>query len=124
VSGGAGGPGRPRLVPVPPDEPAPGAAPEARPEEGTAARRTPLVWLLAAALVLAAIGFALEARRAGLLADRLAAAEARLEAAESRLGRYDAYLNAVRSRAGALRERVDALLGALGADPDEGAPKE
>jgi hypothetical protein len=125
VSGAAGGSGRARLVPVPPGEPTPGAGPETDPERASpAARDRLLVFALAAGLVLAAAGFAVEARRAGLLAERLAATEAQLRAAESRLARYDAYLNAVRSRAGALRDRVDALLGALAADPAEGAPEE
>ena len=73
MSGPGRGGARPRLAAVPPSaDPAPpsGAAPPARSDT--------LVWVLAAALALLAGALAVEARRAGVLAERLQASETRL----------------------------------------------
>jgi hypothetical protein len=117
--GGAAGDGRPRLVAVPPpdEHPAPASA-------GVAKGGGALVWVLAAALVLAAFGLVALSRRAAGLESRLADTEARLRAAEARMAAYDAYLGAVRERVGALRAPLDRLEGVLAADPAEGAPRE
>jgi hypothetical protein len=119
VSGPSEGPARPRLVPVPPPEgtPLPPAG------ERTPRRRGDLLaWLLGAALVLFAVGLAVEARRAARLEASLRETEGRLDAAEARLAAYDAYLGAVRDRVGGLRRDLDGLEGVLAADPAEGAP--
>jgi hypothetical protein len=82
------------------------------------------MWLLAAALVLALAGLAVESRRAGRLAADLAASEARADAAEARVRAYDGYLQAVRDRASELRRAVDGLAGVLDRDPADGRPRE
>jgi hypothetical protein len=82
------------------------------------------VWLLAAALVLALAGLAIESRRAGRLAADLAVSEVRADAAEARVRAYDGYLSAVRERADELRLAVDRLTGALDRDPADGRPRE
>jgi hypothetical protein len=117
------GPGRPRLTAVPDPGPGEGPARFAAPAPPNGVQRR-WVWLLGALLVLSLLGFAMEARRAGRLAQELAASQARADAAEARLTAYDAYLAAVRERAGALRQAVDGLAGALAADPADGRPRE
>jgi uncharacterized protein HemX len=126
VSGPAG-PGRPRLAAVPPPDSfhAPGPAPSlARRPESPNGVQARWVWLLAAAFALALAGLAVESRRAGRLAQELAASEARAAAAEARITAYDGYLGAVRERAGTLRQAVDGLEGVLASDPADGAPRE
>jgi hypothetical protein len=78
--------------------------------------------LLVAALLLALVGLALEARRAARLGEEVTALTARLAEAREALEAHRQRLDEVRSHVGDLRGRVEALDGLLQGDPVAAPP--
>jgi hypothetical protein len=102
---------RPRLVALPekPDaspEDSPDAESRAAPERSG---RNPLLWILAAALVLCALGWLSQAREARELAASLEATETALGRAQTELRAYDQHLSRVGAQVGVVREQLDSL---------------
>ncbi len=113
---------RPRLVALPqkPDdspEDSPGAEPRAAPEQSG---RNPLLWILAAAFVLCALGWLSQAREARDLAASLEATEIALGRAQNELRAYDQHLSRVGAQVGAVREQLDSLEILVEAGPGDG----
>ena len=102
---------RPRLVALPqkpddsPDD-SPGAEPRAAPEQSG---RNPLLWILAAAFVLCALGWLSQAREARELAASLEATRTALARAHAELRAYDRHLSEVGDQVGVVREQLDSL---------------
>jgi hypothetical protein len=106
---------RPRLVALPQkpdqspeDSPAgsPGAETRTAPER---IGRNPLLWILAAAFVLCALGWLSQAREARELAASLQATEIALGRAQNELRAYDQHLSRVGTQVGVVREQLDSL---------------
>jgi len=97
----------PRLVAVPeePEVPA-GAEPGTTPERRG---RRPLLWILAAALVLCALGWFFQAREARELAASLEATRTALGLAQAELWTYDRHLAEVGDQVGVLRGHLESL---------------
>jgi cell division protein FtsL len=105
----------PRLAAVP-EQPAasPGAEPAPAPE---LRRRSPLVWILAGALVLCALGWIFQAREARELAASLEVTRADLGRAQAELRAYDQHLSLVGDQVAVLREQLDSLQALLEEGP-------
>lgn len=113
---------RPRLVALPdkPGEPPsgpPDAEPRAEPERSG---RNPLLWILAAAFVLCALGWLSQARETRELAASLEATEIALGRAQNELRAYDQHLSRVGAQVGAVREQLDSLQTLVEEGPGDG----
>jgi len=72
-------------------------------------KRNPLIWVLAAAFVVCALGWFLQARDARELAASLEATRVALGRAQAELRAYDQHLSEVGGQVGVLREQLDSL---------------
>jgi len=107
-------------LPETPDEPSalpPGAGPRAAAER---IGRNPLLWILAAAAVLCALGWITQAREARELAASLEATEIALGRAQNELRAYDRHLSRVGAQVGSVREQLDSLQALVDEGPGEG----
>ena len=97
----------PRLVAVPEQAE---VSPEADPRAAAARRiRSPLLWILAGAFLLCALGWFFQAREARELAASLEATRTALAGAQAELRAYDQHLSEVGDQVGVLREQLDSL---------------
>ena len=71
--------------------------------------RNPLIWILAGALVLCALGWFFQAREARELAASLEATRIALGRAQAELRAYDSHLSEVGDQLGVLGEQLDSL---------------
>jgi type VI protein secretion system component VasK len=82
-------------------------------DEARAARnrggRSPLLWVLAGALVLCALGWIYQVREARQLAASLEATRTALGQAQAELRAYDQHLARVGAQVGAIRDQLDSL---------------
>ena len=87
-------------------EVSPDAEPRTAPERKG---RNPLLWILAGAFLLCALGWFFQAREARELAASLEATRTALGRAQAELRAYDQHLSLVGDQVGVLREQLDSL---------------
>jgi type VI protein secretion system component VasK len=97
----------PRLAAVP-EEPEPSPDAGRRTTPGRRGGRA-LFWVLAAALVVSALGWLFQAREARELAASLEATRTALARAHAELRAYDRHLSEVGDQVGVVREQLDSL---------------
>jgi hypothetical protein len=109
---------QPRLVAVPED---PEVSPDAEQRKAPLRRgRDPLLWILAGAFVLCALGWLFQARQARELAASLEATQTALGRAQAELRAYDQHLSLVGDQVGVLREQLDSLQALVEEGPGRG----
>ena len=108
----------PRLVAIPEQ---PEVSPEAEPRTAPERRiRNPLLWILAGAFLLCALGWFFQAREARELAASLEATRTALGRAQAELRAYDRHLSEVGDQVGVLREQLASLQALVEEGPRDG----